>query len=140
MSTLSQRRTLDSDFILNDSSICPLLINYPFQETINSAITYTATGSGVALEYFQVHPDTGEVSVQKSLLTDAEETEKYEVRKHCINLIQLVGLASMVSKYSSQYHPNYKTMVSSLYVFYSKETDWAGYGHHHGAFMPLLNV
>jgi hypothetical protein len=45
----------------------------------NSQISYYALGNQLALDYFQVDPVTGEVSVSQSLLTDPEATITYRV-------------------------------------------------------------
>ena len=45
----------------------------------NSQISYYATGDQLAVEYFQVDPVSGEVSVSQSLLTDTEGTKNYKV-------------------------------------------------------------
>jgi hypothetical protein len=50
-----------------------------FQNTRNSVVRYRATGSEAAMQYFQVHESTGEVSVKRSLLTDPNLALEYEV-------------------------------------------------------------
>ena len=45
----------------------------------NSQISYYSVGDQLAMDYFQVDPTTGEVSVSQSLLTDLQATMTYRV-------------------------------------------------------------
>lgn len=48
----------------------------------NSQVMYYVTGDYLAQQYFRISAETGEVSVQKSLLTDSSATEEYRVSLH----------------------------------------------------------
>lgn len=65
---------------LNFISVLAVIINFGFfLQAPNNVPTYTLSGNALALQYFQVNPSTGVVSLYKDLRDDTATS--YTVRK-----------------------------------------------------------
>ena len=68
------------------------------QGTPNSDVTYEATGNEAGLEYFQVHPVTGEVSVRQTLLTSTRRNFRVSLFIRLNNVKEAVSFVTVIDQ------------------------------------------